>query len=58
MKAVLDIFEKPPHSAPIWVESVDALDEAHKKVRELRSTTEHEYFICSEHNGMIQREDH
>ena len=58
MKTVQDIFEKLPNSAPIWVESVDGLDEARKKVRELRSRTKREYFIYSEHNGMIQREDH
>lgn len=58
MKAVFDIFEKLSDGHPIWVESVGTLDQARQKVRELTARTTHEYFIYSEHNGVIQREQH
>jgi hypothetical protein len=58
MKAGFDIFERLSDGHPIWVGSVDALDEARKKVRELSARTQHEYFIYSERDGVIQREQH
>jgi hypothetical protein len=59
MKAAFDIFEKLPDGHLMWVESVGTLDQARKKVRELTAArTAHEYLIYSEHNGVIQHEQH
>lgn len=58
MKAAFDIFENLPDGHPMWVEAVGTLDQARQKVRELTARTKHEYFIYSEHNGVIQREPH
>ena len=58
MDRIVDIFARLPDGSPIWVEAVDSLSWARARVRELSKTAPSDYFIYSERNGRIEREDH
>ena len=58
MEAVIDIFARLPDGSPMWIEAVEGLDAARARVRELNRVAPRDYFIYSERNGSIQREDH
>jgi len=58
MDRIVDIFARLPDGSPIWVEAVESLSWARARVRELSKTAPSDYFIYSERNGRIEREDH
>ena len=58
MTRMVDIFAKLPDGSPMWIESVEVLESARARVRELNTLAPRDYFIYSEQNGSFQREDH
>jgi hypothetical protein len=58
MEWVVDIFARLPDGSPIWLESIEGLQNARARVRKLNSVAPRDYFIYFEHNGIIDREDH
>jgi len=58
MDRVVDIFARLPDGSPMWVEAVEGLSSARARVRELSRTAPRDYFIYSERNGNIEREEH
>lgn len=58
MTRVVDIFAKLPDGSPIWVEAVDGLENARQRVRELNRMTPRDYFLFSEQNGRVEREEY
>ena len=58
MTAVMDIFARLPDGSPIWLEAVEGLQNARARVRELSRVAPKDYFIYSEQNGIIEREEH
>ena len=58
MTTVVDIFARLPDGSPIWLEAVEDLQHARARMRDLNRITPREYFIYSERNGSIEREDH
>ena len=55
---VVDIFARLPDGSPMWIGSAENLGEARERIRELNRTNPSDYFLYSELNGQIQREDH
>jgi hypothetical protein len=51
--AMYDIFMKFPDGSPLWLEAVEGLDEARKRLARLLRTSSAEYFIYSEKSGGI-----
>ena len=58
MDRVVDIFARLLDASPMWVEAVEDLARARARVRELSRMVPRDYFIYSERNGSIEREDH
>ena len=58
MTVVVDIFARLPDGSPIWLEAVEGLQNARARMRELNRVAPRDYFIYSERNGSIEREDH
>ncbi len=58
MTRAVDIFAKLPDGSPMWVESAEGMESARARVRELNRLAPRDYFIFSEQNGSMQREDH
>jgi hypothetical protein len=54
MKAIFDIFARLPDGGPIWIECVEGVNEAKRRVSELSLIAPREYFIYSETSGAIQ----
>jgi hypothetical protein len=52
-EAMYDIFMRFPDGAPLWLEAVEGLDRARKRLASLASTSDAEYFIYSEKSGGI-----
>ena len=53
--AKFDIFKKLPDGHPIWVKTVDGLEEAKNQMAQLTVSSPGEYFIYSAWNGGIIR---
>ena len=58
MTKIVDIFARLPDGAPLWIEAVDGLENARARVRQLRQIAPRDYFLFSEQNGKVQREDY
>lgn len=58
MTKIVDIFARLPDGSPMWIEAVDGLEKARARVRELGQTAPRDYFLFSEQNGRVQREDY
>ena len=55
MDAKFDIFKRLPDGHPIWVKSVDGLEEAKNQLARLSVSSPGEYFIYSaRYGGIVQ----
>jgi hypothetical protein len=48
-----DIFMRFPDGAPLWLEAVEGLERARKRLASLANASDAEYFIYSEKSGGI-----
>ena len=55
---IVDIFARLPDGSPMWIEAVDGLENARARVRQLRQISPRDYFLFSEQNGRVQREEY
>ena len=53
MNAKFDIFKKLPDGHPLWVKTVEGLDEARNQLARLAVSSPGEYFIYCTRNGCI-----
>ncbi len=53
MDLTFDIFRKLPDGKPVWVEAVEGLEEAKKRLTGLALISPEEYFIYSESKGIV-----
>jgi hypothetical protein len=58
MEPVVDIFARLPDGSPIWLETVQGLQNARARMRDLNRVAPRDYFIYCERNGIIEREEH
>ena len=58
MTKVVDIFARLPNGSPMWVEAVEGLENARARVRELSKIAPWDFFLFSEQNGRVQREEY
>jgi hypothetical protein len=56
MASMYDIFARFPDGRPIWMESVEGLENANRRVRELTEIAPRDYFIYSEAGGTVETE--
>jgi hypothetical protein len=54
MEAKFDIFARLPDGMLIWMESVEGLESANKRVHELTLIAPRNYFIYSEARGAVE----
>jgi hypothetical protein len=53
MAEKFDIFRKLPDGNPLWVKTVDGLDQARDELTSLAESSADEYFIYSAQNGSV-----
>ncbi len=58
MTRVVDLFARLPDGSTKWIEAVEGLENARERMKELNRSSGGHYFIYSEQNGMVQREDY
>jgi hypothetical protein len=58
MTRVVDIFVTLPDGSIKWIEAVEGLGNARERMKELHRLYPGRYFIFSEQNGMVQREEY
>ena len=57
MTRIVDIFARLPDGSPMWIEAVEGLENARARVRVLNRMVPRDYFLFSEQNGRVQREE-
>ena len=55
MEPIFDIFSRLPDGSPVWVESIEGLEKAQKRLDRLAELNPGEYFIYSEEIGGVVR---
>jgi len=53
MEAMFDIFATLPDGSPLWLEAVEGLEEARRRLRGLAQAGPGNYFIYSEKSGGV-----
>lgn len=53
MDTIFDIFSRLPDGSPLWIESVEGLEEATKRLKKLARHYPGRYFIYSEQAGGV-----
>lgn len=53
MESMFDIFSRLPDGSPLWIESVEGLEEAKKRLSRLARYRPGRYFIYSEERGEV-----
>jgi hypothetical protein len=53
MSAKFDIFKRLPDGRPIWVTSVENLEEAKRQLMQMAETSPGDYFIFSTREGRV-----
>jgi hypothetical protein len=56
MATMYDIFARPPDDRSLWMESVEGIENANRRVLELTQIAPRGYFIYSEAIGAIESE--
>jgi hypothetical protein len=51
--AKFDIFQKLPDGHPLWIQTVDGLEEAKSQLLHLATTSPGEYFIYNSQKGRV-----
>lgn len=59
MESMFDIFSTLPDGSPLWLEAVEGLEAAKRRLRGLARIRPGNYFIYSERNGgVVERVAH
>jgi hypothetical protein len=54
MRPTFEIFTVSPDGQPLWQESLENLEDARKRLRELAGTAPGDCFIYSENRGVVE----
>ena len=54
---IFDIFLRLPDGKPMWMESVEGLEKANERLKELMIRVPRNYFIYSETSGAVEQHE-